>query len=125
MGAGRKKGTPNRDRAEVQQLLAEACPDWNPYQAMAKAAQQGFFDIYDPATGAPAIDPDTGRPIKQLISEKTRAMLLKEVNEYCYAKRKSVDIQTPPGEELHVRHSNDHAATKTLAAMLGTFAADL
>lgn len=123
VGAGRKKGTPNGDRNEIQQLIAEACPGWNPLQAMAKAAQIGYFDIYDPATGEPAVDPNTGAPIRHLIQEKTRATLLKEVNEYCYAKRKAVDISTPPGEEITIRTNNDTRAEESLTQMIAQLGA--
>lgn len=117
-GAGRAKGTPNRSRSEIQQLIEEACPGWNPLQAMARAARTGFFESYDPITGEPKVDPKTKTPVRCDLSEKTRAMLLKETNEYCYAKRKAVEVGGFDGDPIEVVNVSDSNAKAALAGMM-------
>jgi hypothetical protein len=97
---GRQKGTLNKNRDEVRQLIEAACPGWNPLQAMARAAMTGSFPIWDHETDAPMIDPDTGVKAMVPISDKTRAHLLKELNEYCHSKRRAIEIQDPDGNPV-------------------------
>ncbi|OHD16054.1 MAG: hypothetical protein A2Y38_12395 [Spirochaetes bacterium GWB1_59_5] len=98
---GREKGTPNKSKNEVLDLISAACPGWNPLQAMARAAMTGHFAEYDPVTLEPLVDELTGRPKTTAVSDKTRGTLLKEVNEYCYAKRKAVEVTGADGEDLN------------------------
>lgn len=89
--SGRSKGTPNRSTDEARLLIEAACPGWNSLQAMARAAQRGAFEVWDPMTDAPKRN-DDGSIVLVPISDKTRGTLLKELNEYQYAKRRAIEI---------------------------------
>jgi len=95
---GRSKGTPNKKTDEIRRLIQEACgADWDPVQAMALAAKRGGFEVWDPATNAPAVDPVTGLPVLQPIGDKTRASLHKEVSEYLHPKRRALEVTGEDG----------------------------
>jgi hypothetical protein len=119
VGAGRQKGTPNKDKTALRDAIAAACgPDWDPVVEMAIIAQTGLQCIYDPTTNAPAIDPVTGLPIKIMVDAKIRAMSRKEVSEYIHAKRKAVEVSGPDGDPFEITMHNDVKALQTMGAML-------
>ena len=99
-GAGRIKGTPNKDTKTLKELIAAACgADWDPVVEMALIAKTGLMDEYQP-------DPLTGVPIKtgnQLIADpKTRVLCRKEVSEYIHPKRRAIEVSDPNGDPLSV-----------------------
>lgn len=98
--SGRQRGAPNKDKLETRMLIEAACPGWDPLQAMAKAAQTGSFEVWDHETDAPKRDPETGAKVTVPISDKTRGAMLKEVCEYCFPKRKAIEVSDPNGDPI-------------------------
>ena len=98
---GRQKGTLNKDTRTVKDLVAKACgEDWDPVSEMARIAKEGYWTIYDPDTGLPAIDPKTGKVVKQLVDSKIRARFHEESAGYIHAKRKAVELSGDPNNPL-------------------------
>lgn len=114
VGAGRKKGTPNKNTFELRAAIAAACgADWDPLVAMSRIGKTGFADRYEP-------DEETGG-LKFVgflpVSEKTRSSCLKEVSEYIHAKRKAVELSGPDGDPMQMTLHNDLKAQDALQSL--------
>ena len=116
--SGRPKGSPNKTTVELKAAIAAVCgEDYDPVVGMAMVDRFGLYPTYHPVTkefiGNTEVDPTL------------RQKCAKEVAEYLHPKRKSIDLQTPPGEELNVRINNDTQAACMLQSMLGALVPDL
>lgn len=101
VGAGRKKGTPNKNVDEIRQIFQRVATqygkahDWNPIEEMTRIGITGLMEIWDPETQAP-----TGK--FGLVDLKSRCRMLEEISQYGYSKRKAVELQDPDGNSLNL-----------------------
>lgn len=97
VGAGRKKGTPNKSTLELKDAIAAACgTDFDPVVTMAKIGKFGQAERY-------RFEPETGGfefigafPV----SEKIQAKCLLEVAEYIHPKRRAIEHSDNPDNPL-------------------------
>lgn len=96
IGAGRKKGTKNKPPVDFQLLFEAACGHgWNPVVEMARIAQTGLIEKFDPKTGQP-YDP----PQYEMAGAGARSLCLREAAQYAYPKLRCIEVhedQPPPG----------------------------
>ena len=87
-GAGRKKGTPNKNQDELRKVYDQAAyAGWNPIQMMAEIGYTGLIPLFDPETQLPYDPPQYAK-----VETKTRCLMLKESSEYGFAKRKALEV---------------------------------
>jgi len=70
---GKKKGSVNKEKKELQQLMAEKFPNWHPVIAMTEVANDNEVDI------------------------QTRLIAMKEVSKYVAPQLKAVELTNPDG----------------------------
>ncbi len=70
---GKQKGSTNKERKELQQLMSERFPDWHPVIAMAEIANDKEVDV------------------------QTRLVAMKEVSKYVAPQLKAVEVTNPDG----------------------------
>jgi RecJ-like exonuclease len=105
-GGGSRKGIPNKRTQEIQELLAEKYPGWNPVLALADMAK-GDVSCSN-CNGKGKITQRTGCPIcigtgKLNIPLDIKLAALKEVAQYVAPKRKAVELSGGLTKVVHVK----------------------
>lgn len=101
MGAGRKRGTPNKDTSELARIVDEM--EFSPFEALAGFAQGMVVELelmtLEEYNAPPVLD-EIGRVIQpsgrvralEIINPELRATCLVKMCEFLYPKRKAIEI---------------------------------